>query len=457
MPHSFKAFFVFAGIFFLVVGGFWLLHASSSERLRGVAEILPLPIPSKTIPALDADFLGAKKKELIAIGDLFIEADLSAMKLSVWQHGQVIKEAPILTKGREGSWWETPAGVYTIQSKERNHFSSFGHVYQPWSMAFQGNFFIHGWPYYPNGEDVSSEYSGGCIRLSSDDAKAVFDLVQVGTPVIVFEKDFARDDFDYERHTIEASMSARNYLAADLQNNFVFTDKDRALPVPIASLTKLMTALVAAEYINLDKPITISANAASVYTSLPRLKAGESRSAYQLLYPLLEESSNQAALAYADYLGRDRFVELMNKKAASLGMSHTHFTDPAGMDAGNISTTEDLFLLAKYLLNNRSFILKITSGTLGGNVYGPTEFKDLKNFNVFTGEADFVGGKVGKTNEAGETMLAIFNENFEGTERPIAIIVLGSGNKADDVRNLKNAILNAYGATPVATSSQASI
>src|SRR5882724_9446532 len=114
------------------------------------------------------------KDDFISQKESFIEADLTAMQLSVYENGAVVKQVPILTKGRPGSWWETPAGLYQVQNKETNHFSSFGHVYMPWSMDFQGNFFIHGWPYEPDGTPVSSAYSGGCIRLATDDAEKLY-------------------------------------------------------------------------------------------------------------------------------------------------------------------------------------------------------------------------------------------------------------------------------------------
>ncbi len=410
------------------------------------AAILPVIIPPPNVSApLEGARLTAKRDELIQGGELFVEADLSEMKLRVWEAGQVLKEVPILTKGREGSWWETPTGLYKVQTKARNHFSSFGQVYQPWSMAFQGNFFIHGWPYYPGGEAVDSEYSGGCIRLDTADAKAVYNLVKVDTPVLILEKDFEKDDFIYaERRHLSVQAAAKSYLAVDLKNRFIFTEKERDAVLPIASVTKLMTALVAAEHVNLDKTIPVP-ESALVYTSVPRLKAGERYSAYQLLYPLLQESSNEAALTLAAALGRTRFVELMNQKAAALGMAHTRFEDPAGSLPGNVSTAADLFTLAQYLLNNRSFILKITSGTLGPNVYGPSEFKDLKNFNVFLGEAGFVGGKVGKTLAAEETILAIFNERLQGMERPVVVIVLASGNNGETARAIRDAVLSGYG------------
>lgn len=395
-------------------------------------------------PALaKADYFNEVKGKLIDSHTDFVEADLSSMNLTVYKNGEVVKQAKILTKGREGSWWETPAGIYKVESKEPNHFSSFGHVYQPWSMAFQGNFFIHGWPYYPGGESVASTYSGGCIRLSTEDAKAVFDLVKVGTPVLVFERDFGSDNFVYKIDPPD--VSAGQYLAADLQNNFVFLEKDSQTVAPIASITKLFTALVAAEYINLDKEAAITKNMI-VATSKPRLYEGQTLSAIDLLYPLLEESSNEAAVALASLIGQERFVGLMNKKVGALGMNSTKLTDPAGSDSGNVSSAEDLFNLAKYLYNNRSFILKISASKVGDNAYGAPPFRELENFNLFSANPEFVGGKIGKSSAAGETMLAIFEVEVKGTKRPVAIIVLGSdGRIGEDVTKILTWIEQGYG------------
>jgi D-alanyl-D-alanine carboxypeptidase len=337
-----------------------------------------------------------------------------------------------------------------VQTKEENHFSSFGHVYQPWSLAFQGNFFIHGWPYYPNGTPVASSYSGGCVRLSSEDARAVYDLAERGMPVLVYAEEFAADDFKYPAPagggaSTLRGLSAREYLAADLKNNYVFLAQGSTAEVPMASITKLMTALIAAEYINLDATTTVSAVA--VYdtdTTRPRLKAGDRINAYQLLYPLLAESSNEAANALAEYLGRERFVNLMNRKAAALGMTATRFTDPSGLDDGNISNSEDLFALAKYLLNNRSFILKITANNVGYNAYGDSQFADLRNYNVFTGEKDFLGGKVGATPSAGRTIVSLFELELAGAKRPVAVIVLGSTDIAGDARKIREYIRTNY-------------
>ena len=375
-------------------------------------------------PALaDRDFFMRVKKEFIENKASFIEADLSAMKLSVYQNGVSVLRVDIKTKGREGSWWETPAGLYKVEAKEKNHYSSFGRVYMPWSMPFQGNFFIHGWPYYKDGTPVSSEYSGGCIRLSSEDAENVFEKAAVGMPVLVYKDEFQGDQFGLRLKP--PVIQAGAYIVSDLNSNFVLAEKNPTSSVPVASLTKLVTALVAVEYVNMEKEITVTQNMI-VPTSKPRLKVGQKISLYNLLPPLLMESSNEAAEAIAGFLGRNRFIELMNQKARAIGMSTAYFTDPAGRDAGNIASPEDLFTLSKYLYHNRRFILDTTRGNMGHIVYGPTLYSDLKNFNAFNEDERFAGGKVGKTEEAGNTMIAILNMSFGEDKRPIAIILLST-------------------------------
>jgi len=363
----------------------------------------------------------------------FIEADLSRMRIRVYEKGSVVKDVAIKSKGREGSWWETPAGLYQIELKERNHFSSFGHVYQPWSMVFQGNFFIHGWPYYPDGTPVAEGYSGGCIRLADGDAEDIYKLAKTGMPVLVHSDSFKQDSFSYAENLPQ--VSANQYLVADLDNNYVFLEKGADQIVPIASLTKLVTALVASEYINLDKPITISAGMLAT-TSLPRLSVGEKIRALDLLYPLLLESSNEAAHALAQTIGEKRFVALMNKKAQALGMLDTKFVDPAGSGSENVSTTQDLFQLVKYLKNNRSFILRLTTGKLDRAAYGSPYFKNVHNFNIFGGNPSFLGGKVGQTIAAQETMVALFEVPYSGIPRPVVVIALGSKDVAKDVPNM---------------------
>ncbi len=439
----------------LIVIGISLISLGSWLITTGVITGAQLPfLPAKDLVGLshgeeqalsNPDFFNKTKEEFLAKQSDLIEADLSAMMLRVYKAGALVLEVPIKTKGKEGSWWETPAGLYAISSKEESHFSSFGQVYQPWSMAFQGNFFIHGWPYYPGGEEVPPGYSGGCIRLSNEDAKKVFDFADVGTPVLVFEHDFSADSFSYM--TPDVPVGAKAYLAADLRNNLVLYAEGETTALPIASVTKLMTALVATEYLNLDT-VTRVPKEAIVYTSVPRFSPSEEISVYQLLFPLLTESSNEAAETIAYHYGRDKFIERMNQKAVSIGMTHTVFTDPSGADAENVSTAEDLFMLAKYIYNNRSFVFNITSGKLKGSAYGATVFNDLQNFNELVGHEYFFGGKVGQTIAAGETNVTVFEIPVGTTTRPVVLVVLGAQDSERDLTLLLKNVLHRFSEEP---------
>ncbi len=386
------------------------------------------------------DFFKQVKEGFIEKKTTFIEANLSEMKVRFYRDGVLEKEVAILTKGKEGSWWETPAGLYEIQSKSENHFSSFGHVYQPWSMAFQGNFFIHGWPYYPDGTPVASAYSGGCIRLSDADAEALYKLVSVHTPVLVYANDYASDGFLYT--STAPNVTAKEYGVLDIKSGTILAASGMDAVRPIASLTKLATALVAAEYINLDGDIVIDESMIAS-TSLPRLVPGESVSAYSLLLPLLLESSNESAEAFAQSVGRDRFIALMNDKAKALGMKDTHFTDPAGSEHANVSSVTDLLRLAQYLYNNRSFVLKISSGRDVPTLYRTTNFDNLQNFNEIPGVAGFIGGKVGK-NSIGESALRLLTISVDGTDRVVVVVVLDSDDDKVDTQALLSHIARTY-------------
>lgn len=115
-----------------------------------------------------------------------IDANLATMTLTLLEEGQAVKQYPI---GAVGNPWSgpTPRGGFDIKTKEENHFSSKTHVWMPYSMQFQGDYFIHGWPYWPDGSRYESRYSGGCIRLEEDIAKAVFEWASIGVSLFIHE------------------------------------------------------------------------------------------------------------------------------------------------------------------------------------------------------------------------------------------------------------------------------
>ncbi len=195
----------------------------------------------------------------------------------------------------------------------------------------------------------------------------------------------------------------------------------------IASLTKLMTADVILENYDLFREIKISEEAVAQEGEFGKLKAGRFFSVGYLLYPLLMESSNDAAYVLTnDYNGmtEKKFVELMNSKAKELGLENTYFINPTGLDPGgfddalNCSTAEDLVKFTKSLLKKTS-IWEILA-TPKFDLYGP----ELINTNELLGKIpNVVGGKTGYTPEAGGCMLLVLKN---GEENFLINVILGA-------------------------------
>ena len=417
------------------------------QKIKKITEIMTgkeVPLEKfqfGSYPALiENNFFEEVKNEMIKEEVDFLLINLSEKNLKFFEKGNLKRNCPVLTIGKEGSFWETPVGFYQVETKNKKAFSSMGQVWMPYSLQFQGNFFIHGWPYYSDGEPVSSQFSGGCIRLSTEDAKEIFEKVKVGTPILITEDDFWPDNFSYQLKIPE--IGAQEYLAADLKSNFIFLEKDSEKIAPIASITKLMTALTACEYINLWRGIKIE-ESDLIFTSKPRLITGQTYNSFDLLYLLLMESSNEAAKSLSRFLGEENFVETMNKKAENLGMRNTEFKDCWGGSPENLSNAKDLFVLAKYLYYNRKFILDISKGEM---FYGliSENLSDLKNFNCLSDEKNFIGGKTGKTKAAKETSLSIFEIEFKKEKRPIIILVLGSEDCCSDTKKILEWVGNNY-------------
>jgi D-alanyl-D-alanine carboxypeptidase len=368
----------------------------------------------------------------------FIAIDLSQMKVILYEDGAPTESFDVLSKGRKGSHWETPTGLYDVLTKEENHFSSIGQVNMPYSMQFFGNFFIHGWPTYADGTSVSEGYSGGCVRLSTEDAARVFDYATVGTPIFIFEESDMPNTRTVEIQDITLPpISAQAFVVGDLSSGRIFAERRAGSKYSIASITKIMTALVANETISFDKEITIPEGGDFTVRDYGSVKEGDTYYVEDMLYPLLMESSNVVAHALADYYGKTNFIRWMDSKADALGMAHTSFADTSGISAYNTSTAEDLFMLARYVYDRASFILGISSEPEDKKIL--TREGDLRAFanrNVFMEEEEFVGGKIGYTTEALETMLSVFEIPVGDTIVPVAIIVLRSSSRERDVRAL---------------------
>ena len=207
----------------------------------------------------------------------------------------------------------------------------------------------------------------------------------------------------------EPSVSAASAILVDAESGRILYEKDVHTQRRIASTTKLMTALVAVESTpDLSKIVTITAEHWVEGTSM-YLKPGEEVPLEDLLYGLLLQSGNDAAMAIATGCAGEveTFVEWMNQWAAELGMENTHFANPNGLDQeGHYSTAYDMSLLAMAVLKNETLrkIVATKTATKAG--------RSLKNHNKLLWQYEgCIGMKTGYTSEAGRTLVSCAQRN----------------------------------------------
>ncbi len=207
---------------------------------------------------------------------------------------------------------------------------------------------------------------------------------------------------------------------------------------PIASLTKLMTAIVVSESMATDTPITItSADEAPLVAAnaAPIFKVGDTVTIKDLMASMFVVSSDDAAEALADNYGRERFLQAMNDTAISLGMDDTRFVSPSGLSAGNLSTASDLYKLVEFIWSRYPGFFKITreaQTTISvSEPSGSRVTMVLNNIDRFAGRADFLGGKTGTLPISKQNLIAIFNANG-----PKVIIVLGATDRYTEAKDI---------------------
>jgi hypothetical protein len=173
----------------------------------------------------------------------------------------------------------------------------------------------------------------------------------------------------------------------------------------IASLTKLMTALISYKEFDLNSSIKISWDATATYGQQGNLSVGEIFSVEDIINITLLTSSNDGAeaLAMNHEHGRDSLIKLMNQQATNLGMNETFYEDASGLSAKNNSSLNDLKILTEYLNNYYPEILKITKEK-SYTTKGRTWFNNSK----FRNDKNYFGGKNGYTDEARQTLIASF-------------------------------------------------
>ncbi len=207
---------------------------------------------------------------------------------------------------------------------------------------------------------------------------------------------------------VSYTCSAESYCLMDADTGELLSSRNPDLPMPMASTTKIMTCLVALENGVINDTVTIDQESVGVEGSSVYLVQGETLTLSDLLYALMLESANDAAVAIAKHIAGsvEDFAEQMNSLAQAIGMNQSHFVNPHGLQAeGHHSTARDLCLLMRYAMNNTAFAeivatrTKIIPAPEGKNRFLSNHNKLLRLYD------DCVGGKTGFTKTAGRCLV----------------------------------------------------
>ncbi len=232
----------------------------------------------------------------------------------------------------------------------------------------------------------------------------------------------------------EVNAKSAISIESNLQDQSkVIFEKDSNLQLPIASLTKLMTAIVVLENYNLSDLVIVSKIADSQDVVKQDVKIGDKLSVEGFLDIMLIESSNKSAYALSELIGEEKFVMMMNKKAKDLGLKNTFFADPTGLSAQNVSTANDLAKLAETILKNYPEIARISKA----KTFYIKGFGQVENTDQLLSEVpDIVCSKTGFTNEAKGCLLLVINSQRDNNYK--INIILGADDRFLEMKKIIN-------------------
>jgi D-alanyl-D-alanine carboxypeptidase len=237
--------------------------------------------------------------------------------------------------------------------------------------------------------------------------------------------------FSHSLATVQ-SVSAQSWLVFDMETLESLYAHDAQAQLPIASLTKLATANAVYHQKNLWSTTSITWSDINTEGEAGKLKYGEVYSRHTLLFPLLLESSNDAAVALSR--SDTQLLNKMNQYAKDKSLTTTSFADSSGLSSQNKSSAIDLAVMTQDIFKNSRHLIDITSLE---SYLSPTT--GWLNNNPMIKEDGYIGGKNGYTPEAGKTLIAIFAEELpSGNQRTIGYILLNSKNTKYDMDLLRN-------------------
>lgn len=223
-------------------------------------------------------------------------------------------------------------------------------------------------------------------------------------------------------------LSCRSCVLMDMNSGRVLYEKDKDNPRLIASITKIMTVIIAIEEGNLEDTVTVGEEVLKMYGSNIYIELGEQIKLLDLLYGLMLRSGNDAAIVIATYIAgsEERFVEMMNRKANQIGMVNTIFKNCHGLDeeTENKSTAYDMALLSSYAYQNS--IYRRIVGTKKYTVKTDKKTYDWTNRNKLLFKYNkATGGKTGYTPRAGRTLVT----NASYNNMNLTAVSLNDGNE----------------------------
>lgn len=246
-------------------------------------------------------------------------------------------------------------------------------------------------------------------------------------------------------------LSGTSVLSYDLTTDNMLFSLNPDTKMPMASLTKIMTAIVSLEHPKDDDKYFVRQQDL-VGEDTMGLDAGEVLSQRELLYGLILHSANDAAETLADNYpgGRNAFIIAMNDKVRTLGLSHTHFTNPTGLqgDGQQYTTANDLLVMTRYALIQFTTFAKVAA-TVSITIPQTSTHKQyyLENeTNLMTSYPGVKGVKTGYTPEAGLCLITYLD--YHGHQ--IVAVLLGSQNRRDDMKEVLDYSLKTLGIIPPA-------
>lgn len=258
------------------------------------------------------------------------------------------------------------------------------------------------------------------------------------TVIVTYEKPYVKNKYNYDKYyeytiipaTKEKSqigaINAKSYCAVDYRDNHILVSGNEHQRLPMASTTKILTAVLTLESGKLNDKTEISTNAASQPKVRLGMKKGSIFCIKDLLYSLMLCSHNDSAVAIAEHIGgsAEGFASLMNNKAQAIGAYDSSFVTPNGLDnEKHFSTAYDLCVIGSYAMHNKDFVNIINTKSYSFSDNNCNNYS-LNNINKFLSmSSDNIGIKTGFTGKAGNCFVGAYCYD----DTIVVSCVLGSG------------------------------